>query len=118
MWSQTSGPPVNLSSPAVYQPSFTAPEVNTEDALLTFALTISDKGGLQSQDSCTVTANYRSNSDTVQIIETLYNESKQNLYVAAKSDALVNSVVLSTWAGFDSIEVELGQLRYDKKKIV
>lgn len=117
MWSQTSGPPVNLSNPAVYQPSFRALEVNPEDNPLTFTLTISDNGGLQSQDSSTVTVNSISKSDTVGIIETLYNESKKTLYVTAESDAPVKSVVLSAWTKFefDSKEVELGQLRYDKK---
>ena len=117
-WSQTSGPPVSLSSPAVYQPSFTAPEVSSESISLTFDLTIIDKGNLQAQDSCTVEVTSISDgkSDIVEINEALYDAPKQKLSVKAKSNAPAKSVVLSAWAKFDSKEVELGQLRYDRKK--
>jgi len=37
--SQTSGLPVSLSSPAEYQPTFTAPAVSSESVYLTFDLT-------------------------------------------------------------------------------
>ena len=117
-WSQTSGPPVSLSSPAVYQPTFTAPAVSSESVYLTFDLTIIDKGKLQAQDSCTVEVNSISDgtSDIVEINEALYDASRQKLSIKAKSNASANSVVLSAWAKFDSKDVELGKLRYDKKK--
>ena len=117
-WSQTSGPPVSLSSPAVYQPTFTAPEVSSESISLTFDLTIIDKGKLQAQDSCTVEVTSISDgkSDTVEINDALYDASKQKLSVKAKSNATANSVVLTAWAKFYSKEVELGKLRYDRKK--
>ena len=117
-WSQTSGPPVSLSSPAVYQPTFTAPEVSSESVYLTFDLTIIDKGKLQAQDSCTVevTSIPDGKTDIVEIIKARYNASKQKLTVKAKSNAPANSVVLSAWAKFDSKEVKLGLLRYDTIK--
>jgi len=117
-WTQTSGPPVYLSSPAVYQPTFTAPEGIAEGTNLTFNLTISDYGGLQSQDSSTVTVNSVSNenSDTVQIIKALYSESRKKLYVKATSDASAKSVQLSVWAEFGGKTVKLGELRYDRKR--
>jgi hypothetical protein len=117
-WTQTSGPPVNLSSPAVYQPTFTAPAGITEGINLTFDLTVSDYGGLQSQDSCTVTVDSISNenSDNVQIIEALYQGSKKILDVTATSDAPVKSVLLSVWAEFGEKSVNLGELKYDRKK--
>ena len=117
-WTQTSGPPVYLSSPAVYQPTFIAPEGLAEETNLTFNLTISDNGGLQSQDSCTVTVNTISNdnSDTVQIIDAFYNESRKKLHVTATSDAPAKSVQLSVWAEIDGKSVNLGELRYSSKR--
>jgi len=55
-WVQTSGPHVALSNPAVEKPAFSAPSGITSDVALTFLLTVTDSAGLQSTDSCTVTA--------------------------------------------------------------
>ena len=52
-WRQLSGPAVTLSSATVAQPSFPAPAVTSNQALV-FALTVSD-GSAQSSDSVTVT---------------------------------------------------------------
>ena len=38
------------------EPTFTAPDVGPSGASLTFQLTVTDDGGLQSTDSCVVTA--------------------------------------------------------------
>jgi lysophospholipase L1-like esterase len=54
-WVQISGPAVVLSSPASLRPSFQAPSVGSTTTTLTFLLTVTDNGGLQAQDSCTVT---------------------------------------------------------------
>ena len=56
-WTQTKGTPVTLSDPAAKQPKFVAPEVGSEGESLVFQLTITDMGGLTSQDSCTVIVN-------------------------------------------------------------
>lgn len=53
-WTQTSGPPVALSEPDQVSPGFTAPEAGPQDQSLTFALTVTDKHGLKSTDTCTV----------------------------------------------------------------
>jgi hypothetical protein len=53
-WTQTAGPPVTLSSTLAIQPTFTAPSVGPAGASLTFQLTVTDNGGLQSMDSCVV----------------------------------------------------------------
>ena len=53
-WSQSAGPGVTLSDPNVLQPTFTAPDVGEAGAALTFILTVTDPGGLQSDDSVTV----------------------------------------------------------------
>lgn len=50
-WQQTSGPTVALSDPKAMNPVFQAPLSPTT---LTFQLSVTDKGGLQSSDTCTV----------------------------------------------------------------
>ncbi len=54
LWEQSSGIPVTLSDPTAVQPTFASPDVGTSGASLTFRLTVSDYGGLQSADSCVV----------------------------------------------------------------
>jgi predicted RNA-binding protein with TRAM domain len=54
LWNQTAGTPVTLSSATAVQPTFTAPNVGPSGASLTFQLTVTDSGGLQATDVCTV----------------------------------------------------------------
>src|SRR2546428_4011803 len=56
-WKQTAGPTVALSSSIVAKPTFTAPQVSTTGAVLTFALTVTDSKGLagSTPDSVTIT---------------------------------------------------------------
>ena len=51
IWEQTGGPAAALSSSTVADPIFLAPN---DPATLTFRLTVTDKGGLQASDTCTV----------------------------------------------------------------
>lgn len=53
-WTQTGGTPVTLSNAAAAQPTFTAPDVETGGDALTFSLTVTDDGDLQSSDTCIV----------------------------------------------------------------
>ncbi len=53
-WTQTGGTSVVLSDPNSPAPTFTAPDVGPSGATLTFQLTVTDDGGLQSTDTCTV----------------------------------------------------------------
>jgi len=53
-WAQTGGFLVTLSDANGQQPTFTAPDVGTEDASLIFELTVVDYGGLENTDSCVV----------------------------------------------------------------
>jgi hypothetical protein len=53
-WAQTAGPLVILSDSTIVQPTFTAPDVGTEGASLTFELTVTDNGGLQATDTMVV----------------------------------------------------------------
>ena len=57
-WIQTAGPSVTLSDPAAVKPTFTAPDVNVVGAALTFQLTVTDLGGLQSTDSVNITVTW------------------------------------------------------------
>ncbi len=49
-WTQTSGPPALLSGADTLTPTFTAPPVSTAGATAVFRLTVTDTGGLSSQD--------------------------------------------------------------------
>jgi hypothetical protein len=53
-WTQTGGPAVSLSNAFAVQPTFTAPVVGSGEDSLTFNLTVTDDGGLQSSDTCIV----------------------------------------------------------------
>ena len=53
-WHQTSGSPVTLNGSNTAKPSFTAPAFDSLLTTLTFELTVTDKGGLQSTRSCNV----------------------------------------------------------------
>jgi N-acetylneuraminic acid mutarotase len=54
LWAQSFGTPVILSDPKAVQPTFTAPHVKFGGEVLTFQLTVTDKGGLQSLAKCAV----------------------------------------------------------------
>jgi YD repeat-containing protein len=54
LWEQTDGTPVMLSNATAIHPTFTNPDVGQEGASLVFQLTVADKGGLKSTDTCVV----------------------------------------------------------------
>ena len=53
-WIQTGGTPVVLSDATAAKPTFTAPDVAGGGSALTFKLTVTDDGGLQSSDTCII----------------------------------------------------------------
>ncbi len=53
-WKQLTGMPVVLSDPRVLEPAFLVPNGITESESLTFQITVTDIGGLSSQDDCNV----------------------------------------------------------------
>jgi hypothetical protein len=53
-WVQTAGIAVVISNPGTSQPSFESPDVGPDGASLVFQLTVTDNGGLESQDTCIV----------------------------------------------------------------
>ncbi len=61
-WRQTNGSPVVLSDPTAVQPTFFAPDVASEGVSLTFQLTVTDNGGLQHSDACTVNISWENES--------------------------------------------------------
>jgi len=54
LWAQLSGTPITLSDAKAVQPTFTAPHVKYGGDVLTFQLTVTDRGGLQSSARCAV----------------------------------------------------------------
>jgi hypothetical protein len=54
LWTQTTGTSVTLSDSSAVQPTFTAPNVDEDGEALTFKVTVTDNGGLQSSDTCIV----------------------------------------------------------------
>jgi len=67
-WTQISGPTVTLSNPTSSQPTFTAPNVGSDGASLTFNLTVTDAGGLQDTDSCIVNISWQNQPPTAVVI--------------------------------------------------
>ncbi len=53
-WTQTLGTPVDIIDPTGVQTSFTAPDIEGNSSSLEFQLTVTDKGGLRSDDSCKI----------------------------------------------------------------
>jgi hypothetical protein len=113
-WTQTDGMPVELTDPAACQPEFTAPAVGAEEASLSFKLTVTDRGGLQSQDSCAVQVTPLSEAvgDKVRILRARYRSHRRRLEVRATSDAIAGSVKLTVWAEYGTEVINLGDLRY------
>ena len=58
LWTQTTGTSVTLSDPTSATPTFIAPDVGLEGESLTFRLLVTDNGGLQSTDTCTVNVSW------------------------------------------------------------
>ena len=57
-WTQSSGPVVTLSDPAIANPTFVAPDVGFDPPnTVVLLLTVTDEGGLTDTDTVTITAN-------------------------------------------------------------
>lgn len=57
-WTQVSGAKVQLVNPTAANASFTAPYVNSDSEALVFKLTVIDKSGLESSDTCIVNVSW------------------------------------------------------------
>jgi hypothetical protein len=62
-WKQTVGTPVSFTCPTPSTLQFAAPVVAGSTESLTFSLTVTDTGGLQSEDTCQVNVNKKAGSD-------------------------------------------------------
>ena len=54
-WTPLSGPPVGLSDSTAQKPTFLTPDVGYDGAVVTFELTVTDRGGLKASAQCSVT---------------------------------------------------------------
>ncbi|MFP5212286.1 MAG: PKD domain-containing protein [Acidobacteriota bacterium] len=69
LWEKMDGPEVTLSSASSAKATFTAPDVGPSGASLTFRLTVTDKHGLTSQDTCTVAVKWVNIKPTISGID-------------------------------------------------
>jgi len=95
-WIQIDEPKVNLSDPNVNQPTFTAPDVDSGGAALTFELTVIDHNGNQGKDVCTVNVTWQ-------------NEPPQ---ANAGTDQTVDEEVVVTLDGSSSLDIDDGIVSY------
>jgi hypothetical protein len=58
LWEQLDGVPVSLSDATAVQPTLLAPDVSIDGISLSFQLTVTDSGGLQSVDTCIVNVSW------------------------------------------------------------
>ncbi|MCK4304505.1 MAG: PD40 domain-containing protein, partial [Candidatus Eisenbacteria sp.] len=64
LWEQMVGISVILSDEKAIRPTFTSPEVGQDGESLTFQLTVTDNGGLQSTDTCIVNVTWENEPPT------------------------------------------------------
>ncbi|MGD9235000.1 MAG: PKD domain-containing protein [Desulfobacterales bacterium] len=95
-WVQVGEPTVTLSNPDVRQPTFTAPDVGSEGAALTFELTVIDHNGNQGKDECAVNVTWQ-------------NEPPQ---ANAGRDQTVDEGVVVTLDGSSSLDIDDGIAYY------
>ena len=115
-WIQVSGTPVTLAGPTSVLPTFIAPDVGSVEETLTFRLTVTDTGGSQGTDTCSVTVIPEAQTDNITITSATYIIKKNILSINAVSDAPTGSVTLTVWANYGTGTVKLGELRYSVPK--
>ena len=95
-WTQTGGPVVTLSNPAVVAPTFTAPP---DPAVLTFSLTVTDKLGLAdpTPDVVVVTVNNRAPIANAGIDQTVDTDELVTLNGSASSDPDGDLPLIRSW---------------------
>ena len=93
-WTQLSGPPVTLNSSAA-QCTFTAPSVPRTGQAFTFQLTVTDKGGLKSTATVTVTVQW---VDTPPVVS-----AGNNVWILSKDQATTVIAGTATDADGDSL---------------
>lgn len=86
LWTQSSGPAVTLSGAASDQPTFTAPNVESDGVSLTFNLTVTDTGGLKNTDSCIVNITWQNEPPTA-VVTPDYTEASEGTLVTMDGSA-------------------------------
>lgn len=88
-WIQTGGPEAMLSDPTSVQPTFTAPNVESDGVCLTFNLTVTDAGGLFDTDSCIVniTQITLQNQPPTAVVNPDYMETEEGILVTMDGSA-------------------------------
>ena len=79
-WTQIGVPAVTLSNPSSPQPTFTAPNVESDGISLTFNLTVTDTGGLKNTDSCIVNITWQNEPPTA-VVTPDYTETTEGTVV-------------------------------------
>jgi len=97
LWTQLSGTTVTLSDATAAQPTFTSPTVGAGGEALTFELTVTDNGGLQSTDTCIVNVTWSNLPPTAD----------------AGSDQTLGEGVLVTLDGLNSTDPDDGIAAYE-----
>jgi PKD repeat protein len=89
-WTQIGTPAVTLSNPSSPQPTFTAPNVESDGISLTFNLTVTDTGGLKNTDSCIVNITWQ-NDPPQAIVTPDYEEVTEGTLVTMDGSASTDS---------------------------
>jgi PKD repeat protein len=89
-WNQTGGPAVTLLNAGSVQPTFTAPNVNSNGRSLTFNLTVTDAGGLIDTDSCIVNISWQNKPPTA-VVTPDYMETTEGTLVVLDGSASTDS---------------------------
>jgi hypothetical protein len=118
LWTQVDGKPVTLSDPRSEITTFTAPETDQYGSNITFKLTVTDFGELQSTADCFVYVTGDVQTENVTITSATYISKPKKLSINAVSDAPAGSVTLTAWANYGTQSVKLGNLEYSAKKKV
>jgi len=108
-WNQISGPSVTLSNPAACQPTFTAPNVDSDGVSLTFNLTVIDAGGLKNTDSCIVNISLQNQPPTA-VVTPDYTETTEETLVTLDGSASTDpddGIASYLWTQVDGDPVSL-----------
>ena len=89
-WDQVSGPAVTLLNATTDQPTFTAPNVDSDGVSLTFNLTVTDTGGLKNTDSCIVNITWQNEPPTA-VVTPDYTEATEGTLVTMDGSASEDS---------------------------
>ena len=116
LWTQVDGTSVGLSDHNLELATFTAPETDQYGSNLTFKLTVTDFGWLQSTAICFVYVTNDVQADNVTITAATYIRKRKKLSIKAASDAPAGSETLTAWANYGTQSVKLGNLQYSAKK--